>query len=503
MRSLASDVVVTGISLTADGTFNRATVSIDTTVDHEDGLALYYFDPENVVLTRVPNQQYNNNRITATLSHFSDYIVLKEPQDDYVGMAASMREHLDNLDTDDADGDGFINSEDPSPYSAKTFKEYEDYLRYMYPGQDVVTVYVNQPGDYGEDKIIDGTRTGHSWISYTKSDGTTKSAGVYASEDDVLFNKKVPSQVRTSDNWYTSDDPDNKKSYTPNSTIQPESEYASVMIPFVVDPSYYDEFIDFINNYRKPYQLYDNNCTTFVMECLDVLDIPHYFNEYNEDTQDDGWLNSHLFKHMKDSNSPGHAAYNATEYYETRTVRPLQEKDGVVSYASPASYSTATMTDTEKVDDQVYFTSSDKVRWNGHTYQIIEVSMSWNAAKAYCEKQGGHLMTITSETEQEIASSLMQMGNKRQYWIGLDTQSGWVTGEAVTYTNWDAREPNSCVRRNQRERYTHILNVANPAVNGSARLKWNDMFNDNTFPGEESNFSLCTVGVLCEWDYEC
>ena len=29
---------------------------------------------------------------------------------------------------------------------------------------------------------------------------------------------------------------------------------------------------------------------------------------------------------------------------------------------------------------------------------------------------------------------------------------------------------------------------------------WNDMYYDNTYPGEEDNFSLQTVGYVCEWE---
>ena len=38
--------------------------------------------------------------------------------------------------------------------------------------------------------------------------------------------------------------------------------------------------------------------------------------------------------------------------------------------------------------------------YNGHTYAVYDVYLTWSEAKDYCEKIGGHLVTITSEQEQ-------------------------------------------------------------------------------------------------------
>ena len=139
-----------------------------------------------------------------------------------------------------------------------------------------------------------------------------------------------------------------------------------------------------------------------------------------------------------------------------------------------------------------------------HYYKVFNVSMTWPDAKEYCKSIGGHLITITSPKEQLIAEKLLDNSspNKYQYWIGLDLNyNSWVTGELVKYSNWDEIEPNYHTRDDgEVEHYVHMLNMENPNVPGNKRFAWNDMFYDNTFPGEEGFFSLDNVGFICEWD---
>lgn len=144
---------------------------------------------------------------------------------------------------------------------------------------------------------------------------------------------------------------------------------------------------------------------------------------------------------------------------------------------------------------------ADAVEFNGHYYKMYDSSMTWQEAKAECESLGGHLVTITSQEEQEFVQTLIENGTKNQYWLGLVIDEGWVTGEEVSYTNWDSIEPNHHSRSDgQIEEYVHILRISNPNVSGSQAYAWNDMYNDNTFPSEEDNFSLDTVGFICEWE---
>ena len=83
--------------------------------------------------------------------------------------------------------------------------------------------------------------------------------------------------------------------------------------------------------------------------------------------------------------------------------------------------------------------------WNGHRYEVISESLSWEQAKTRCESLGGHLATITSQAEQEfIAGLLVESGT---YWIGARSdESGfwhWVTDEPFErqYQNYASGQP--------------------------------------------------------------
>jgi serine/threonine protein kinase len=76
-------------------------------------------------------------------------------------------------------------------------------------------------------------------------------------------------------------------------------------------------------------------------------------------------------------------------------------------------------------------------RFEGRRYLFIPHFMSWNEARAFCEAQGGHLLTITSEEENRFVSSLFEGGC--WCWMGLETtEQGqrWVTGEPFAYNNF-------------------------------------------------------------------
>jgi len=75
--------------------------------------------------------------------------------------------------------------------------------------------------------------------------------------------------------------------------------------------------------------------------------------------------------------------------------------------------------------------------FEGRRYLFIPRFMAWSDAKTFCEKLGGHLVTITSQQEHDFVSSLFEGGC--WCWIGMNTTeqgSAWVTGEPVTYTNF-------------------------------------------------------------------
>ena len=64
---------------------------------------------------------------------------------------------------------------------------------------------------------------------------------------------------------------------------------------------------------------------------------------------------------------------------------------------------------------------------SGHTYQIVKTAMTWSAAKAWAESQGGHLAYITSAAENQALVTMTQMET------GLDTAPTAADGGGARY----------------------------------------------------------------------
>jgi len=87
------------------------------------------------------------------------------------------------------------------------------------------------------------------------------------------------------------------------------------------------------------------------------------------------------------------------------------------------------------------FTSQNN--FNGHSYYRSTGSMTWTNARQACLNMGGHLVTVTSQSENNFIFNLWPSG-----WIGLtdevvEGQWRWVTGEPFSWSNWNGGEPNN------------------------------------------------------------
>ena len=86
--------------------------------------------------------------------------------------------------------------------------------------------------------------------------------------------------------------------------------------------------------------------------------------------------------------------------------------------------------------------------FNGHYYKLFNEGMIWQEANRRCEVMGGHLVTITSDSEQAIIQKLVLLkGTKNSYWIGgYKGSTGnweWITGESFSYAHWAFRQPDT------------------------------------------------------------
>jgi hypothetical protein len=113
------------------------------------------------------------------------------------------------------------------------------------------------------------------------------------------------------------------------------------------------------------------------------------------------------------------------------------------------------------------FTS--QTNYNGHSYYRSTSSMTWTNARTACANMGGHLVTITSAAENTFVFNTWPSG-----WIGftdevVEGQWRWVTGEPVTYTNWNGGEPNNSNNEDYAQfvtggRWNDLPNVSLPYV---------------------------------------
>ncbi|KAM4015973.1 layilin isoform 2-T2 [Anomaloglossus baeobatrachus] len=112
--------------------------------------------------------------------------------------------------------------------------------------------------------------------------------------------------------------------------------------------------------------------------------------------------------------------------------------------------------------------------------------LSFQEAQDECRRDGGDLMTIKSEAEQELIQKLIRSipASDGDFWLGLrriedespgssDCQSlySWVDGSKPTFWNWYADEPSCgsevCV-------VMYYQPFASPGVGGQYMFQWND-----------------------------
>lgn len=136
--------------------------------------------------------------------------------------------------------------------------------------------------------------------------------------------------------------------------------------------------------------------------------------------------------------------------------------------------------------------------YNGHYYALNDKSMTWTEAKAYCENQGGHLLTITSNEENEFIVNKLCSGHNNDYWLGLkDAESEgdwshWITGEEVTFTNWGSSQPDAWTS----DQDYAVMIIGHTEWGGSIHSgQWDDM--DNGAYADDPGGSM---GFICEWD---
>ncbi len=129
---------------------------------------------------------------------------------------------------------------------------------------------------------------------------------------------------------------------------------------------------------------------------------------------------------------------------------------------------------------------------NGHYYMLYDdVCSSWQEAKVYCEKLGGHLAIIDSKEENDALHDYVTSSGYPNAYFGLtDSQKEgeWLTvyGTVPSYINWHIDEPNNDNKEQSEEHYAQFFYIYEDGT-------WND-----------GNFGKTPIDngktFICEWE---
>ena len=125
----------------------------------------------------------------------------------------------------------------------------------------------------------------------------------------------------------------------------------------------------------------------------------------------------------------------------------------------------------------------DVVVFGDSAYRVYYENVSWDRARRRCAELGGHLAVVDSKAEDEFLASI----SRSHVWLGATDEETegewlWLDGSRLTYSNWDAGEPNNAAGPEAPEGEDYLML--------SRYAKWNDL--GQSFRSID--------GYICEWD---
>ena len=134
---------------------------------------------------------------------------------------------------------------------------------------------------------------------------------------------------------------------------------------------------------------------------------------------------------------------------------------------------------------------------DGHYYELYDNSMSWQDAEDFCESMGGHLITIDSSFENQLACDMISE-HQGYCWIGLSYNKSagvwqWVNGEKYSYKNWYKASYESDVNNGQYYAMMYPMDVWNTKYSG----KWNNCVGSSVY---YSYYCYYNSFFICEYD---
>ena len=128
-------------------------------------------------------------------------------------------------------------------------------------------------------------------------------------------------------------------------------------------------------------------------------------------------------------------------------------------------------------------------------YELVIRDCSWSMAKALCEQMGGHLVTISDETELAEVTKLADSKGIGLVWAGayrdLMGNWSWVTGEQISFFRWGKGQPSAYDSDGTAEDYLMLWKRKGSWIYNDSR---NDPVAD--YPTAYSG----KIGFICEYE---
>lgn len=151
---------------------------------------------------------------------------------------------------------------------------------------------------------------------------------------------------------------------------------------------------------------------------------------------------------------------------------------------------------------QTKFQAARSVSGESHAsrYELVKGGLSWEDAAKRCLEMGGHLVTITSQSEMDAVVAMAEAEGLRYIWLGGYTSydgegnvfGHWVTGENFDFQSWSPGEPSRVDLDGVDEWYIMLWNI--PSLGG---WTWNDQRND---PASVIPTMSESMGFICEYE---
>ena len=83
----------------------------------------------------------------------------------------------------------------------------------------------------------------------------------------------------------------------------------------------------------------------------------------------------------------------------------------------------------------------------GNGYEVFNLTKKWDEAEQFCNDRDAHLITITSEEENNFLSQYICSGFSGTIPLGVIIDNSnipeWITGEQTNYNNWNIGDMNN------------------------------------------------------------